>query len=245
LFWTSSENIGRVRASLSLVESFARYDGRRLVVAGTCAEYGAGRYPEDQEALAPWRLYGQCKHALHLILAGYARQVQLSLAWARFFFLYGPHERPERLVPSIVRALLRGQPARCSEGRQSVDFLHVEDASRAVVSLLDSSIEGPVNIASGQEVKVGDVIRLIASKLRGESLVQWGAIPSAPDEPEVLVAEARRLREQVGWRPRFDINDGLDQTIDWWSRELDQRGERPGSDEQRGPRTVKKRDEPT
>ena len=65
------------------------------------------------------------------------------------FFLYGPHEPPGRLIPSVIQALLKGEFARCSHGRQIRDFLYVEDVAEAFVALLDSDITGPVNIASG------------------------------------------------------------------------------------------------
>src|SRR5436190_5168313 len=135
-YWTSTENIRWVHASLELLQLFREHGGERVVMAGTCAEYSwAGGYcSESATELAPASLYGTCKHALRLIVEAYAEQTNLSVAWARLFFLYGPFEDSTRLVASVIRSLLKGQPALCSSGNQQRDFLYVEDAAKALVA---------------------------------------------------------------------------------------------------------------
>jgi nucleoside-diphosphate-sugar epimerase len=221
-YWTSVDNLGWVQSSLALVREFARAGGRRVVMAGTCAEYdwtGDGRCVEAQTPLRPATLYGTCKHALHLMLEAYAAQAGLSAAWGRVFFLYGPHEYPQRLVSSVVRHLLRGERAPCTHATQRRDILYVEDVAAAFVALLESEVTGAVNIASGEAVELRAVINRIAEKLHGHELVDFGALPAAQSEPPLLVADVTRLREEVGWQPRFTLEEGLRRTIDWWRGE--------------------------
>jgi nucleoside-diphosphate-sugar epimerase len=217
-FWTSPENLRWVRATLDLAQCFAEAGGRRIVAAGTCAEYdwAYGYCSEGVTPLTPATLYGTCKHASQMMLSSFARQVGVSMAWGRVFFLYGPHEHPNRLVSSVILSLLTGQPARTSEGRQIRDFLHVEDVASAFVALLDSDVEGPVNIASGQPVALRDVIFKIASIIGGESLVRLGEVAPRPDDPCLLVADVTRLRAEVCWSPGFSLDRGLQETIEWW-----------------------------
>ena len=94
----------------------------------------------------------------------------------------------------------------------------------ALVALLDSNIEGPVNIASGEAVSVAEVVQEIAHQLERPNLVQLGALPSAEDEPPLLVADVARLRDEVGWSPRYDLASGLAETINWWKLSLPERG---------------------
>jgi nucleoside-diphosphate-sugar epimerase len=70
------------------------------------------------------------------------------------FFLYGPYENRTRLVPSIINSLLQEKTAPCSSGIQIRDYLFVEDVADAFVRLLNSSVNGPVNIASGKPVSM-------------------------------------------------------------------------------------------
>ncbi len=225
-YWTSIENIRWVQASLELLQAFARYGGQRVVMAGTCAEYdwAYGYCSEFVTPLAPATLYGTSKHATQMLLHAFAQQANLSAAWGRIFFLYGPHEHPDRLVASVIRALLRGEPARCSHGNQIRDWLHVQDVAGAFVALLDSDVSGPVNIASGQPVSIKEVIGRIGAHLGHNDLIQWGAVPAPVDEPPLLVADVQRLREQVRWQPYFSLETGLAHTIQWWSQQPDKIG---------------------
>jgi nucleoside-diphosphate-sugar epimerase len=220
-FWTAVENFHWVQASLALLLAFQAHGGRRAVMAGTCAEYDLrhGYCSEGVTPLSPSTVYGTCKLALERMASSLAKQKGISWAWGRVFFLYGPHEAKTRLVPSVVLSTLRGESVRCSHGGQVRDFLHVQDAAEAFVALLDSDILGPVNIASGQPSTVGDIVRRIARAAPAPVNIEWGATPTPSDDPPLIVADVRRLRNEVGWHPRFDTESGLAQTIEWWRHE--------------------------
>jgi nucleoside-diphosphate-sugar epimerase len=221
-YWTSAENFEYVRASLDLVQTFAQQGGRRVVIAGTCAEYDwrYGWCSESITPLAPSTIYGTCKNSLQQMTAIYGRQFGLSSAWGRIFFLYGPNESPSRLISSVIRSILRGEPALCSSGEQVRDFLHVSDVAAAFVALLNSDLQGAVNIASGEANSLKDVVTQIALKLGRPELLKLGARPTSPQDPPLLLADVRRLKEELGWQPAFDLDHGLDDTIAWWRKQL-------------------------
>lgn len=217
-YWTSLENIRWVRASLELLQVFASKGGNRVVMAGTCAEYdwSYGYCSESITPLLPSTLYGTCKHSLQMMLSEFSKETGLSSAWGRIFFLYGPHEHPERLVPSVIRSLLLGEPARCSHGKQVRDFMHVKDVASAFVSLMESDVSGPVNIASGRAIELKEIIYKIADKINRRDLVQLGAQSVPESEPPLLIANVSCLSKKLGWLPKLDLDGGLDETIAWW-----------------------------
>jgi len=222
LYWKSPENLSWVEASLHLLQEFTRQGGKRLVMAGSCAEYDwkYGFCSELTTPTNPSSLYGTSKHALQLILNAFAAEAGISSAWGRIFWLYGPHEYPNRLVASISRALLMGQEARSTHGNQIRDFLHVEDVAAAFVALMESKVQGPVNIASGQPVTLKQIISKIADLTGRADLLRLGAIAAPADEAPLVVADVRRLTQTVGWLPRYDLDSGLTQMIEWWKTEL-------------------------
>jgi len=221
-YWTSLENLRWVEGSLRLFLEFARQGGRRVVAAGSCSEYEwrAGTYGEATTPLAPMSLYGTAKHAVQLLLAALARGAGLSAAWGRIFYVFGPHEHPERLVPQVVTSLLRREPARCSHGAQRRDFLYVKDVASALVTLLASPVTGPVNIGSGKALPLAELIGKIAEVLDGSRLVELGAVAGGAGEPELVVADVRRLHEEVGWQPGFSLEQGIEETAEWWREQL-------------------------
>jgi nucleoside-diphosphate-sugar epimerase len=213
--WAAApQNFDWVRASLGLVTAFRDAGGARLVTAGSCLEYdwNAGVCSEDNTPRTPHTIYGTCKHALQLLTTA---MMPMS-AWGRIFFLYGPHEHPDRLVSSVVRSILAGQPARTSHGLQVRDYLYAGDVADAFVRLLESDVTGPINIASGQPVALKDIVTRIGDLMGRPDLIQLGAIPAAVTDTPLVVADTTRLRSALGWTPSWELDRGLTDTISWW-----------------------------
>jgi nucleoside-diphosphate-sugar epimerase len=220
-FWASDQNLAWVEASLRLLRAFGAAGGARAVLAGTCAEYELrGRCSEADTPLRPASLYGVCKNALHGMATAHARDAGYSLSWARIFYLYGPREAGERLVPSVVRGLLAGRPVDVTDGRQRRDFLFVDDVASALVGLLGSSLAGPVNVGSGEAISVRRLVSAIGDNVARPELLRFGARASAGDEPPLVVADTTRLREGLGWRPTVRLEEGIDRTVSWWRDQL-------------------------
>ncbi len=231
-FWTAPENADWVAATLRLLAFFAASGGLRAVLAGSCAEYDWGQDYERCRELdgpggpatptRPSTMYGVAKHAAHGVSEAYALASGVSLAWARVFLLYGPGEDPRRLVPSVARALLAGQPAETTDGTQVRDLMHVEDVAAGIVALLSSGVEGPVNVASGEGVAIRTVLELLAEACERPELLRLGALPRREGEPHRLVAATERLREEVGFSARISLPDGLRRSVEWWRAEAAQ-----------------------
>jgi len=214
----SVENYRWARASLQLAMEFAEQGGRRAVMAGSCAEYDWNAEQPLGEASQrhPATPYGLCKNALGELFESYRQEVSLSAAWARIFFVYGPGEGPNRLVASIVRSLLAGEPAETTHGEQLRDYLYVEDLGDALAALVGSSLTGPVNIASGRTVRLKELVRQVGRQLGREDLLRFGAIAAHPEEAAEVSADITRLTDELDWRPRFDHAEGLKRTIASW-----------------------------
>jgi len=221
-FWSSPLNVDWTSASLSLLRSFHRYGGRRVVMAGTCAEYQADveLCLENETPLTPTTLYGASKNAVRAVAERFAAVSQLSFAWGRVFFLYGPNENPARLIPSIARALVAGRHTECGPGHQKRDFLHSEDVASAFVALLDSEVEGAVNIGSGHAVTIKEVAEVLGNLAGRPDLIRLGDRPALPGDPAVLIPDVTRLVREVRWVPRWDLENGLADALRWWQLEM-------------------------
>ncbi len=87
---------------------------------------------------------------------------------------------------------------------------------RALVALLESPVEGAVNIASGQPVPLAALINEAARQLDGLDRIHFGAFASPPNEPPLIAADITRLRDEVGFRSSIDLAEGIRQSIAWW-----------------------------
>lgn len=214
-FWTAPENIDWLAASLSLARSFAAAGGRRLVVAGSCAEYdwSSPLLDEQATALRPATFYGRTKATLFETLVAAAPILGLSFGWGRVFFPFGPGDRPQRLLGTLLTALHGGRPAEFSAGTQERDFIHAADAGGALFALLSSDIAGAVNIGTGEAVAVRDLIEEAAGLVEHSIELRFGDRPVAATEPFRLVAATGRLRGELGFTPRFSRRSGLIDTL--------------------------------
>ena len=111
---------------------------------------------------------------------------------------------------------MKNEFADCSHGGQIRDFMYVRDVVDAFAALLDSNIQSAVKIASGKARTVKEIVLLTADLLGKRKLVRFGKIPEAENEPSSIVADARCLREELGWTERDGILPGLEQTLEYW-----------------------------
>jgi len=217
-YWTSPRNQDWVSASLDLSRSFIAAGGQRMTVAGSCAEYdwSYGWCREGTTPLAPSSAYGVAKLRLFVALSLLSKETGISLSWGRIFFPFGPGEDSRRLVASVCADLLAGRRANCSFGFQARDFLYVEDVAGALAALLDGPVDGPVNIGSGRPISVRELVVRLADRISSADRVDFGARRSADEDIPLVAADIGRLRNVVGWRPTFSLEEALGRTVGWW-----------------------------
>ncbi|WP_439873600.1 NAD-dependent epimerase/dehydratase family protein [Bacillus mycoides] len=216
--YVSINNYYWLQSSISLIQHFTTCGGKRVVVAGTGAEYEwfNGVLFEDSPLLSYKTPYSLCKNALHSWLQSYAKQTGLSMSWGRIFHMYGPYEHGNRLISNIITSLLKNEEALCTHGNQSRDFLHVSDVADALVTLLQCNVTGTINIASGHSVQIKELASIITKKIGKENLIKLGVIPFPKDEPLFVGVNVERLKTEVKWVPRYNLNEGIEETIFWW-----------------------------
>jgi nucleoside-diphosphate-sugar epimerase len=221
-FWESDLNLKWLASSVSLAQAFYARGGERAVGVGTCAEYSwvITDYSEETTPLIPETVYGRCKHAFRIALEEAATVHGRSCAWARIFFPYGPGEPPQRLIPSVIRGLLRAEPVECTAGTQVRDFVFVDDVAAALVALLKADASGSFNVGSGRPATLRDVVSVIVDQLGRADLVKFGARTAPAGDPPWVVANVAKLKRETGWEPRVSMEAGIARTIGYWRDQI-------------------------
>lgn len=218
-YWNSSSNLEWLAASLIMMNDFSRFGGKRIVIAGSSAEYQWGSLDdldEMESPVLPSSLYGASKNSLREVVEKWAVGVGLSWAWGRFFNVFGPDEAAARLLPRVICTLIDGKPLLFDSGALVRDFIHVADAAEAFVTLFQSEVQGPVNVASGNALSLHDAIAIVAEGLHANDLIHFNAELDPFNQPARVVANVARLRNEVGWQPQFSLLARLNETCEWW-----------------------------
>ncbi len=224
-YQTSVENYRWIQYSIDLLIAFAEAGGQRVAFAGTCMEYDWTAPPPFTEGvtpLGPSTDYSAAKTSLFQAFGPLCARLGMTGVWARPFFLFGPGENPKRLAADVIVSLLEKRDALCGEGTQKRDFLHVADLADAMIRLLFSKAEGPVNIGSGEAIPIADVINEIGRQIGRSDLIRLGARAPQPGDADCVQADISRLRS-LGWAPKFTLETGLADTIAWWRAELERK----------------------
>lgn len=209
-FWHSPRNDEWQQASLHLAQAFIAQGGRHLVAAGSCAEYdwSQGHCHEDETPLHPASLYGRAKNTTRREYEELCRRHQVRFAWGRVFFPYGPGEPAGKLLPSVRDALLGRQPAFAINTQACRDYIHVSDVACAFLTLLTSQAQGAYNIASGEPVRLAELIERLAAMLNRDPVPLLSLSVSRPGEAPLLAGAVDKLTS-LGWRCHTSLAQGL------------------------------------
>jgi CDP-glucose 4,6-dehydratase len=202
---------------------------RKVVVASSDKAYGEHRvlpYREDF-ALQPRYPYDVSKACTDLIARSYAYTYSLPVAVTRLANVYGPGDvNWSRIVPDTARALARGErPVVRSDGTPERDFLYVEDAVEAYLAIA-ASLDRPAhhgrawNAGWGQPVPVIEVVRTLieVSGADVEPDVRGAGTPPGEIDRQYLASDS--IRAELGWQPRWELEEGLRATWEWYARHL-------------------------
>lgn len=183
-------------AQLAFLASCVGNGLRRLIVAGTCYEYGllSGELAEEIET-RPCTQYGLAKDTLRKALFDLRTRHDFDLAWLRLFYLYGEGQSEKSLYRLLHTAIdQRADTFDMSGGEQLRDFLAVCDAARLVVEIaLRGDVNGIFNVCSGRPVSVRDLVQSWIKTAGVAIAPNFGQLPYSAHEPMAFWGRRQKL----------------------------------------------------
>jgi len=137
-----------------------------------------------------------------------------SAAWGRLFLPYGAGDPPQRLVPTVLAALVARAPVETTHGNQTRDFIDARDAADLLVHLLMSSETGAFNIGTGKETTVNELFATLAELTGSRFKENHG--PAKPGEQRRSVLECSAAKRELDWTPQTSLRDGLERTVEYF-----------------------------
>jgi UDP-glucuronate 4-epimerase len=222
---------------LNVLEGCRHNGCQHLLFASSSSVYGANTqqpFSTDQHVDHPISLYGATKRADELMAHAYAHLYRLPATGMRFFTVYGPWGRPDMAMWVFASAIQSGRPIRLfNNGKMWRDFTYIDDASEAVLRLIDhipqprtfpaGSMPGPAessapwrifNIGNSSPVEVPRIVALLEAEL-GRTTVKEMA-PMQPGDVPVTCADVGPLAQAIGFQPATPIDVGIKEFVKWF-----------------------------
>lgn len=202
-------------AVASLCDALLAAQGGRLVLLGTAEEYGAepGPWVEGQRE-APASPYGLSKAAATMVAELAHRTFGLRVVVGRPSVLYGPGQRGDQFIPSLIATCMAGERFAMTRGEQSRDFIFIDDLIDGMLRLGACDHHGRVfHLCAGVSVTVASVA-LRVQQMIGRGSVDLGALPYRQVEAMVQEMSPALARDVLGWQARVSLDEGLRRTIE-------------------------------
>lgn len=203
---------GNLQSTVNLLTELGAVGCTRFVTTGSLVEpEGDGRgIPSSPYAAAKWASsdYVRMFHAVY----GFPATI------ARVFMVYGPGQQDlTKLVPYVIRCLLRGEDTKITSGTRLIDWIYVDDVVDGLIRLaICEGVDGvSVDLGSGAAIAIRELVEKIYALMAVGRTPAFGALADRPLEPFRIanVAESKRL---IGWTPQVALNTGLQRTIEWY-----------------------------
>jgi dTDP-glucose 4,6-dehydratase len=219
-----------IKGTLNVLQAAKEAEAERVLVTSTSEVYGTALYtPIDEkhpfQAQSP---YSATKIGADRIAESFYCSFNLPVSIVRPFNTYGPRQSTRAVIPTIIGQLLNGAKVlKLGDLKPRRDFNYVKDVCRGFISIAasDKTIGEEINIASGRDISIGELIEIIISLVSPNEKIEILSEPERmrPKKSEVmrLMGSNEKLRSLTDWKQRYSLEEGLKETISWLKENLD------------------------
>jgi dTDP-glucose 4,6-dehydratase len=208
----------------------AKVKNARFLLASTSEVYGDPQiHPQREDywghvnCVGVRGCYDESKRFAEAITMAYLRTHGVNTGIVRIFNCYGSRMRLDdgRVLPNFMGQALRGEPLTIyGDGTQTRSFCFVDDLVEGIVRLLDADFHEPVNLGNPSEVTILEFAQEILTLSGSKSLIEYRPLPQ--DDPKLRKPDISRARSLLGWEPRIERHDGLQRTLAYFQRRIEQ-----------------------
>jgi dTDP-glucose 4,6-dehydratase len=212
-----------IKGTLNILQAARESKVRRVLVTSTSEVYGTAKYVpiDEKHPFQGQSPYAATKIGADRLAESFHRSFGTPVTIVRPFNTFGPRQSARAVIPTIITQLASGlEELKLGSLSPTRDLVFVKDTARAFVDIAKTpSLEGEeINVATAKEISIGQLASLIMSIMGREAKIVTADERVRPEKSEVnrLLGCNEKIRRLVGWTPRFDLTEGLHQTVQWF-----------------------------
>lgn len=204
--------------SLSLLEVINTLQIKPTFIGiGSFAEYGLIHTKVvETDIECPINYYGLSKLTVKKVTELYCSHNNIKFVWIRPCYIYGPRDIPTRLISRIITGIISNQSVALDSCEVSIDYLHIDDFSRAVGAIINLGLSGVYNICSGEEHNLRDIVQFLYDTLSPGTNPTFEALPDRTSVSRYICGSNEKLKSVSNWTNTVNIHDGLLNTIEYY-----------------------------
>ncbi|WP_445489992.1 NAD-dependent epimerase [Niallia sp. 03133] len=221
---------------MNILECSHLHQIEHLIYASSSSVYGANKkipFSTSDNVDYPVSLYAATKKVNELMAHTYSHLYDLPTTGLRFFTVYGPWGRPDMSYFKFTKAIMNGEKIQVfNSGNMKRDFTYIDDIVEGIVRILEKKPEriqlpsissnAPYkiyNIGNNKPVELMQFISVIEEKIGGKALKEF--LPMQPGDVPITYADVQDLEEDIGFKPKTTINEGIGKFVDWYKEFYD------------------------
>lgn len=199
--YSAETSIKNLKYGLDLMNVLAQTGCKTVLAVGTCWEI----------LEQPFNAFSAAKNALHLLGREIAKENNINFIWARLFYVYGPKQRETSLIPYLINCQRKGKTPEIKNPEAKNDFIYIEDVVEALAAIIKKCQKNAVyNIGSGKLTGIQEIMKIIFPDF--EILESEDNLDNGP------CADILKIKKEIGWEPKTNINQGIKKMIDYNKR---------------------------
>lgn len=217
-----------IKGTLNVLQAARDLGTRKIMITSTSEVYGTAQYvPIDEkhpyQGQSP---YSATKIGADRLAESFYRSFELPVAIVRPFNTYGPRQSARAVIPTIITQLLAGrEEIRLGSLTPTRDFNYVKDTAAGFIAIAESdkTVGEEINIATGQEISIGDLAKEIISQINPNAKIICDEDRLRPEKSEVnrLLGDNTKLKASTNWQQKYTFSEGIAETITWLRENLD------------------------
>ena len=208
-----------IETTQKLLEFYKDRNLTKFIYASSSSVYGDAELPMIEDSLLkPFSPYGVTKLAGEHLCYLYWKNYNVPTVALRYFTVYGPRQRPDMAIYNFVKAILNGDELSVfGDGTQTRDFTFADDVVKANILAAESDSVGEIfNIGGGSRISVSNLINEIEKIVGKKAKIKY--IEKQKGDVRDTLADVSKAEKGLGWKPKTEINRGLERFIKWMSR---------------------------
>jgi len=213
-----------IKGTLNVLQAARKLETERVLVTSTSEVYGTAQFVPitEEHPLQGQSPYSATKIGADRIAESFFRSFELPVTIVRPFNTFGPRQSARAVIPTIITQVLNeNKEIKLGDLTPTRDLLFVKDTVEGFIEVYnsDKTIGEEINIATQSEISIGDLAKKIIELIGSSCNIVSDDVRIRPDKSEVkrLFGSNQKLKELTDWNPKYDLDDGLKETIDWFS----------------------------